>query len=58
MGDPSTITDFDGVVGISEIQGVGRGPNANRAFDADVRFMTGHYIGVDGRRHRGTFGFV
>jgi hypothetical protein len=57
-GDPSTITDFDGVVGIADVQGVGTGANARSAFDADMRFMRGRYVGLDGRRHHGTFGFV
>jgi hypothetical protein len=57
-GDPSTITDFDGVVGIADITGVGTGANAGHAFDADVRFMRGRYLGLDGRRQHGTFGFI
>jgi hypothetical protein len=57
-GDPSTITDFDGVVGIAEVQGVGTGTNSQSHFDADIRFMRGRYVGLDGHRHQGTFGFV
>lgn len=53
--EPSTITDFDGFVGATEIQGKGTG---DLLFDADMRFMQGKYVGVDGKVHRGTFGFV
>jgi hypothetical protein len=41
--------------------GVGTEPNGQRRelfFDADVRFMKGTYVGVDHRRHEGTFAFV
>lgn len=27
-------------------------------FDVDNRFMKGVYIGVDGNKHTGTFGFI
>jgi len=27
-------------------------------FQMDNRFMQGTYVGVDGQRHRGTFGFI
>jgi hypothetical protein len=57
-GDPSTITDFDGVIGIADVQGVGTGANSQSHFDADMRFMRGRYVGVDGHRRQGTFGFV
>ncbi|HEX8996808.1 MAG TPA: hypothetical protein VF812_12330 [Ktedonobacterales bacterium] len=53
--EPSTITDFKGFVGATDIQGHGTG---GFLFDADMRFMQGTYIGVDGKLHHGTFGFV
>lgn len=60
--EPSTITDFAGVVGIAQIQGTGTGTSSGGSeellFDIDVRFMKGLYIGVDDRPHQGTFGFV
>jgi hypothetical protein len=28
------------------------------AFDADVRFMQGEYVGADGRLNHGSFGFI
>lgn len=53
--EPSTIYDFNGFVGATEIQGTG---TDGLLFDVDMRFMQGRYVGVDGRLHRGTFGFV
>ena len=60
----STITDFNGYVAAAEVQGVGTGTNTDDGttsrltFDADMRFMQGLYVGVDGKPHHGTFGFV
>jgi hypothetical protein len=53
--EPSAIYDFNGFVGATEIQGTGTG---GLLFDADMRFMQGTYIGVDGKAHHDTFGFV
>ena len=53
--EPSTMTDFNGFIGATEIQGTGTG---GLLFDVDMRFMEGTYVGVDGRVHQGTFGFV
>jgi hypothetical protein len=53
--EPSTIYDFNGFVGATEIQGTGTG---GLLFDVDMRFMQGVYVGVDGRVHQDTFGFV
>jgi hypothetical protein len=58
-GDPSTIGDFKGVVGIVDIEGFGNDAAGNAlTFGTDMRFMKGSYIGVDGERHRGTFTFI
>ena len=55
----STITDFNGVVGAAEIQGSAKGSDGTTySFDADMRFMQGLYVGMDGRLRRGSFGFV
>jgi hypothetical protein len=55
----STITDFHGVVGAAEIQGTAKGSDGTTyTFDADMRFMQGLYVGMDGRLRRGSFGFV
>ena len=58
--EPSTITDFHGFVGVARITGNGIAHPGNRHlfFDTDMRFMKGQYIGVDGRQHNGTFGFI
>jgi hypothetical protein len=55
----STITDFNGVIAATEIQGTATGSDgASYTFDTDMRFMTGEYVGEDGLHHHGTFGFV
>jgi hypothetical protein len=62
--EPSTITDFDGFIGVARVQGTGTGTNTNTGdtspllFDADMRFMQGVYQGVDGRFLEARFGFV
>ncbi len=61
--EPSTITDFNGFVGVAHVTGNGTRTDAKTSktkrlfFDTDVRFMDGHYIGVDGQQHGGTFSF-
>jgi hypothetical protein len=55
----STITDFKGIVGGSDIEGTAHGSDGNSYdFDTDMRFMTGAYIDTDGRLRSGTFGFI
>jgi hypothetical protein len=61
--EPATITDFNGFVGVAEVQGTGTGTNPDGStetllFDTDMRFMKGVYVGQDGAVHKGTFGFV
>jgi hypothetical protein len=61
--DPATITDFNGSVGVADVQGTGTATNPDGStetllFDTDMRFMRGAYVGQDGRVHKGTFGFV
>jgi hypothetical protein len=70
--EPSTITDFLGMVGINHLRtegtvtkGGGNGglnpPTATGdrlSVDVDMRFMQGTYVGEDGQTHQGTFGFV
>lgn len=64
INDPSQITDFDGFVGLTHIRGGGIGTNTVTgttlplAFQADMGFSQGKYIGTDGRQHRGTFVLV
>lgn len=55
----STITDFVGVVGGSETRGTAHGTDGStHVFDCDMRFMQGLYVGLDGRQHIGSFGFI
>jgi hypothetical protein len=60
----STITDFNGFVAAAEIQGSGTGTDTSTGvtstlyYDADMRFMRGGYLGVDGGIHENTFGFI
>lgn len=55
----STITDFNGVVGGSETRGTAHGSDGTTYdFDCDMRFMQGVYVGLDGRLHNASFGFI
>ena len=60
--EPASIFDFNGFCGVTELQGTGtltmNGQATKAYFDVDNRFMTGEYVGADGRMHHGTFGFV
>jgi hypothetical protein len=64
MGDQSQIFDFDGVVTANRVTGTGRGTDTRTGetkempFLADMGFMQGAYVGEDGRRRQGTFGFT
>jgi hypothetical protein len=55
----SLINNFNGVVGVADISGVGTGDGgSNLTYEVDLRFMSGRFIGTDGHLHQGTFGFV
>jgi len=62
--EPSTITDFNGFHGDAHFQGFGTATNTGTGaqtrlfYDADIRFMKGVYIGVDGETHRSAFALV
>jgi hypothetical protein len=64
INDPSQITDFDGFVGLTHIRGGGMGTDTTSgammplAFQADMGFSQGTFIGTDGQPHHGTFAFV
>ena len=64
ISDPSQITDFDGLVGLTHIQGGGTGTDTTTgvtmplAYRADMGFGQGKFMGSDGQLHRGTFAFV
>ena len=55
----STITDFNGSIAATEVQGNATGSDGSSfTFDTDMRFMSGEYVGGDGRHYNGTFGFI
>ncbi|HEY3209861.1 MAG TPA: twin-arginine translocation signal domain-containing protein [Actinomycetota bacterium] len=62
--EPSTITDFNGFVGVAELEGTGVGTDPDTGdtiplvFGVDNRFMEGEYVAVDGSHHQGLFGFI
>ena len=61
--EPSSIFDFNGFVGITEVGGTGTltmgdGSTQPAFFDVDNRFMRGEFVGADGRMHHGTFAFT
>ncbi len=63
--EPSTITDFNGFVGLAYISGTVQRTNKRTRevrtlpmISSDMRFMTGVFRGVDGRFHRGAFALV
>jgi hypothetical protein len=64
ISDPSQITDFDGFVGLTHIRGGGTGTDTETgattplAYQADMGFGKGKFIGTDGRLHVATFAFV
>jgi hypothetical protein len=59
-GDPSLITDFNGFIGVGEwAGGTGKDQNDTPLFwAADLRFMDGEFVGLDGRNRQGAFAFV
>jgi hypothetical protein len=63
--EPATISNFKGASGIAVVTGNVTRTNTRtgeqQAFpfhDADMRFMTGTFVSVDGQEHQGTFGLV
>jgi hypothetical protein len=61
--DPASITDFNGFVGVAQVQGTGTATYPDRPpetllFDTDMRFMSGVYVAQDERVHKGAFAFV
>jgi len=63
--DPSTITDFNGHVGLTYVRGTGtRTDKATSAstsglpFEVDLRFMKGEFVAADGRRRHGAFALI
>jgi hypothetical protein len=61
--EPSTVGNLNGCVGLASGHGTGNitagdGEPTNVTFQNDVRFMTGTYVGQDGKQRKGTFAFV
>lgn len=61
--EPSEITDFKGLVTSCRVTGKGTGTDAagtrtRLAYQVDNGVMDGRFVGLDGRRHKGTFGFT
>ena len=58
----STVGNFKGCVGLASGHGTGSVTDSNGTssvtFANDTRFMTGTYVGQDGKVHQGTFGFI
>jgi len=63
--EPSSITDFKGVVGLAYISGTvvrtrlstGEADTLPFLF-SDMRFMKGVFLDTDGKKRHGTFGFI
>jgi len=62
--DPSTVTNFSGVIGQVDLtfEGTGRdtttGATAHYNFHTDTRFFRGEWIGSDQRRRHGILAFI
>jgi hypothetical protein len=62
--DPSTITDFKGVIANADLNfgGIGTdlntGANTPYTFHTDWRFFKGTFVGIDGLEHKGTLSFI
>jgi hypothetical protein len=58
-GDPSSLYDFNGFVGVAHVQGTGTDNLGNTLFwDTDLRFMKGVFQLSDGSIQHTTFAFV
>src|SRR5262249_11962242 len=57
--EPSQITDFNGFVGLNRIRGTGT-DNAGHSlsYQADMGFMVGEYVAMDGKHYNATLGFI
>ena len=57
--EPNVITDFNGFAALAYPAGTATDQKGN-TFDManDIRVYRGDYVGADGKRHHGTFGFI
>jgi hypothetical protein len=59
INELSEITDFNGFVELNRIRGAGSGTGFPAlAFQADMGFMVGEYVAVDGKHYNAAFGFI
>src|SRR5262245_44748951 len=59
IAEPSQITDFNGFVGLNRIRGFGSGTGfPSLSFQADMGFMVGEYVAMDGKHYNASFGFI
>lgn len=60
INEPSEITNFNGFIGDTRIRGAGTGTGFSTplAFQTDMGFMQGEFVGEDGEHHQGTFVFI
>jgi hypothetical protein len=62
--DPSVITDFNGHVGVTYVQGWGThtdkttGKVKRLPWEVDLRFMKGAYVASDGKQRHRTFALI
>lgn len=62
--DPSTITDFKGLVANADLNFSGTGTDLNTGnstpytFHTDWRFFKGTFVAIDGLEHKGTLTFI
>ena len=62
--DPSTITDFKGVIANADLIFGGTGTDLNTGastrytFHTDWRFFKGTFVAIDGVEHKGTLSFI
>jgi hypothetical protein len=61
--DASSITDFNGFLGASDVRGNGlatypNGTSETLLYDTDMRFMSGVFRDTNGNTQQGTFAFV
>jgi hypothetical protein len=62
--DPSTLFNFDGVIGVADLNLTGTGTDtttgdsADYEFHTDMRVIAGKFVGTDGQVHMGAFAFI
>ena len=58
-GEPSSITNFNGFIGVAHVEGTGTDNSGNSLFwDVDLRYMKGVFQDTAGNIQKGTFAFV